>query len=83
MYKLAQFDLPPIHSGRPADYNGEDSVARCLIKTYYCPSRRPPTGYGSGLFGRCDYAGNAGYFQGEVHENWDDIPPPPMVASTS
>ncbi|HJZ58618.1 MAG TPA: DUF1559 domain-containing protein [Gemmataceae bacterium] len=74
VYKLARFDLPPIHSGRPANYNGEDSVARALIKTYYCPSRRSPTGYGSGQFGRCDYAGNAGYYQGEVHENYGDIP---------
>lgn len=74
VYRIANFDLPPIHSGRPADYNGEDTVARALIKTYYCPSRRAPTGYGAGLFGRCDYAGNAGYYQGEVHENWGDIP---------
>src|SRR5262245_57008599 len=74
VYRLARFDLPPIHSGRPADYNGEDSVARALIKTYYCPSRRAPTGYGAALLGRCDYAGNAGYYQGEVHENWGDIP---------
>lgn len=74
VYKLARFDLPPIHTGRPADYNGEDSVARALIKTYYCPSRRAPTGYGTGLFGRCDYAGSGGYYQGEQHENWGDIP---------
>lgn len=74
VYRLARFDLPPIHSGRPANYNGEDSVAAALIKTYYCPSRRSPTGYGSALLGRCDYAGNAGYYQGEVHENAGDIP---------
>ncbi len=37
-------------------YNGEDTVARSLISTYYCPSRRPPTGYGTALLGRCDYA---------------------------
>jgi prepilin-type N-terminal cleavage/methylation domain-containing protein len=74
VYRLARFDLPPIHTGRPANYNGEDSVAQALIKTYYCPSRRAPTGYGTGQFGRCDYAGNAGYYQGEVHENWGDIP---------
>ena len=81
VYRLAKFDLPPIHSGRPANYNGEDDVARALIKTYYCPSRRSPTGYGSGLFGRCDYAGNAGYYQGEVHENLGDIPPAPIGMS--
>jgi prepilin-type N-terminal cleavage/methylation domain-containing protein/prepilin-type processing-associated H-X9-DG protein len=74
VYKLARFDLPPIHSSRPTNYNGEDSVAQALIKTYYCPSRRAPTGYGTALFGRCDYAGNAGYYQGEAHENWGDIP---------
>jgi prepilin-type N-terminal cleavage/methylation domain-containing protein/prepilin-type processing-associated H-X9-DG protein len=78
VYRLARFDLPPIHTGRPTNYNGEDDVARALIKTYYCPSRRAPTGYGGALFGRCDYAGNAGYYQGEVHENWGDIPAPPL-----
>ena len=81
VYRLANFNLPPIHSGRPANYNGEDSVARALVKTYYCPSRRAPTGYGSGVFGRCDYAGNAGYYQGEVHENQGDIPVAPLGLS--
>jgi prepilin-type N-terminal cleavage/methylation domain-containing protein/prepilin-type processing-associated H-X9-DG protein len=89
VYNLAKLDLPPIHSGRPADYNGEDSVARALIPTYYCPSRRGPTGYGSALFGRSDYAGCGGFYQGEKHENSsvaaftpplpsDDIPAPPL-----
>src|SRR5262245_53981064 len=81
VYSLARFDLPPIQNGRPADYNGEDSVARALIKTYYCPTRRKPTGYAAGQFGRCDYAGCAGFYQGEVHENWGDIPPPPIGMS--
>lgn len=79
VYNIANFTLPPIHgSARPADYNGEDSVARALIPAYYCPSRRAPTGYGGGLFGRCDYAGCAGFYQGEVHENKGDIPAPPL-----
>lgn len=81
VYNLARFDLPPIHVSRPPDYNGEDSVARALISTYYCPSRRAPTGYGAGLFGRCDYAGSAGFYQGEVHENWGDIPAAPLGLS--
>lgn len=81
VYRLANFTLPPIHSGRPANYNGEDDVARSLIKTYYCPSRRSPTGYGNALLGRCDYAGNAGYYQGEIHENRGDIPAAPLGMS--
>jgi prepilin-type N-terminal cleavage/methylation domain-containing protein/prepilin-type processing-associated H-X9-DG protein len=81
VYGLANFGLPPIHSNRPANYNGEDSVARVLVPIYYCPSRRKPVGYASGQFGRCDYAGCAGFYQGEVHENWGDIPPPPLGMS--
>ena len=81
VYNLANFDLPAIHVSRPPNYNGEDSVARSLISTYYCPSRRAPTGYGSALFGRCDYAGCAGFYQGEVHENLGDIPAPPLGLS--
>ncbi|QDT96246.1 DUF1559 domain-containing protein [Gimesia aquarii] len=34
-------------------------VAREGIKSYYCPSRRKPTSYGSGFY-RSDYAGNGG-----------------------
>jgi prepilin-type processing-associated H-X9-DG protein len=33
------------------------------------------------LFGRCDYAGCAGFYQGEVHENLGDIPAPPLGLS--
>jgi len=41
--------------------NPTDSVvASTAIKTYYCPSRRQPTLYGSARTGRCDYAGNGG-----------------------
>ncbi len=70
VYNLANFTLPPLHgSDRPANYNGENDVARALIPSFYCPSRRGPTAYGSGLFGRSDYAGNAGFYQGEIHEN--------------
>jgi prepilin-type N-terminal cleavage/methylation domain-containing protein/prepilin-type processing-associated H-X9-DG protein len=61
-----------------ANNGGEDDVARQLIKIYYCPSRRAPTGYGSANFGRCDYAGCAGLFQGDVHELTGDTPPPPL-----
>jgi prepilin-type processing-associated H-X9-DG protein len=81
VYNKARFDLPPVHPTRTFDYNGEDTVAAALISTYYCPSRRPPTGYGAALAGRCDYAGSAGYYQGEIHENMSDIPPAPLGMS--
>jgi len=81
VYDLAKFNLPPIHSGRPPDYNGEDSVARVLVPIYYCPSRRKRTGYGAALLGRSDYAGCAGFYQGEMHEGWGDIPAPPIGMS--
>ncbi len=61
-----------------ANASNEDIVARQLIKIYYCPSRRSPTGYGGGLSGRCDYAGSAGIFQGNVHELTGDTPPAPI-----
>jgi prepilin-type N-terminal cleavage/methylation domain-containing protein/prepilin-type processing-associated H-X9-DG protein len=69
VFELGKRDLPPVHAGRTVDYNGEDSVARVLVSTYYCPSRRGPTGYGSALLGRSDYAGSAGFYQGEIHEH--------------
>jgi len=82
VWNIARFDLPPLHgSARPPNYNGEDDVARALIPSYYCPSRRGPEGYGTGRFGRCDYAACAGFYQGEVHENWGDIPAPPLGLS--
>jgi prepilin-type N-terminal cleavage/methylation domain-containing protein/prepilin-type processing-associated H-X9-DG protein len=85
VYKLGRDDPPiwPKPAG-PADgsgYAGETIVARQLIKTYYCPTRRSPTGYGSSVkTGRLDYAGCAGYFTGEVHEGFGDAPAPPLGA---
>lgn len=81
VYNLADFSVPALHSGRPPDYDGEDTVARALIPGYYCPSRRGATAYGSGAFGRCDYAGCAGFYQGELHENFGDIPDFPLGLS--
>ncbi|HMC11247.1 MAG TPA: DUF1559 domain-containing protein, partial [Pirellulaceae bacterium] len=81
VHSLANFGLPAIHSSRPSDYAGEDTVARVLVPIYYCPSRRKRTGYGAVPFGRCDYAGCAGFHQGEMHEGFGDIPPPPLGLS--
>jgi prepilin-type N-terminal cleavage/methylation domain-containing protein/prepilin-type processing-associated H-X9-DG protein len=68
VYNLANFDRPAIHSGRPANFNGEDDVARVGIASFYCPTRRAVQGYGTTPFYRSDYAGNAGFFQGQFYE---------------
>jgi len=68
VYNLANFDAPAIHSGRPTNFNGENDVARIGIASYYCPSRRAVQGYGTTPFYRSDYAGNAGFFQGQWYE---------------
>jgi prepilin-type N-terminal cleavage/methylation domain-containing protein/prepilin-type processing-associated H-X9-DG protein len=68
------FRLAPT-TNAPPDFSTENIVAQSLIKIYYCPSRRPPTGYGTANFGRLDYAGNAGFFQGSIIEYWQSTPP--------
>jgi prepilin-type N-terminal cleavage/methylation domain-containing protein/prepilin-type processing-associated H-X9-DG protein len=76
VYRLGRDDPP--YWPNVLNNGGENDVAQAIIKIYYCPSRRAPTGYGTALFGRCDYAGNAGFYQGELHEGFGDIPPPPI-----
>ena len=83
VYNVANFDSPRIHSGRPANMNGEDTVARTGIASFYCPTRRAVQGYGTTPTYRNDYAGNAGFYQGQFYEcNWlgnatGFVPPPP------
>jgi len=74
VYRLGRDDPPyfPIPSGN----GGENAVAAVAVKTYFCPSRRAPTLYGTSS--RSDYAGSAGFYQGELHENFGDIPAPPL-----
>lgn len=76
VYELGRDD-PPIWPV-VANAGGENDVAAVAIGMYYCPSNRPPTLYNNGLIGRLDYAGCAGFFQGEMHEGFGDIPAPPL-----
>ncbi len=76
VYNLGE-DSPPFWPNVANNAN-EDLVAQSAIPTYYCPSRRSPIGYGSAGFYRVDYAGNAGFFQGEVIEGTGIVPPPPL-----
>jgi len=60
---------------------GSAAVARSLVPTYYCPSRRAPTLYGTTtLSGRTDYAGSAGFFQGQPDSTVAFIPTAPLGA---
>jgi prepilin-type N-terminal cleavage/methylation domain-containing protein/prepilin-type processing-associated H-X9-DG protein len=73
VYNLARFDVAPIERNSSfvatsPSYDGEDEVARAIIPGFYCPSRRGPTVYGSQM-SRNDYAGSAGFYQGEILEN--------------
>ena len=79
VYNLGRDDPP--YWRNVVNNGGEDDVARQLVKLYYCPTRRAPTGYGTANFGRLDYAGCAGFYQGEVHEGFGDIPPAPLGKS--
>ena len=80
VHKLGNENAPPFWPNQPNN-GGEDDVARQMVKIYYCPSRRAPTAYGTALFARCDYAGNAGFYQGEMHEGFGDVPAPPVGKS--
>ena len=81
VYKLADFG-----SAWPNRINNNET-AQAWIKTYYCPTRRSPQGYGSAGYGRIDYAGCAGFFQGSrieysgggapTNDMWTGVPPAP------
>ncbi len=79
LYNAANLTAPPIWSNAisgspPVNNANEDVVAQGVIATYYCPTRRSPIAYDttvSGValrFGRNDYAGCAGFLQGESYE---------------
>jgi prepilin-type N-terminal cleavage/methylation domain-containing protein len=70
VYNLANFSTPPVHPNISNTYNGDYDVARVAIPGFYCPSRRAPTRYGTApnLIGKNDYAGSAGFIQGQLYE---------------
>ena len=60
VYDLASDEDDPDPPATGAYNSKESIVGQQPIITFYCPTRRDPTGYGSGGFYRSDYAGNAG-----------------------
>jgi prepilin-type N-terminal cleavage/methylation domain-containing protein/prepilin-type processing-associated H-X9-DG protein len=84
VYNIANFTIPALASGRPADFAGQDSIAIVAIPGFYCPTRRAPIRYGADpatAISKNDYAGCAGGFQGEIYECRDYgnrwVPPAP------
>ena len=81
MYHLTPFIEQDAVYNAPANA----TVANAVIKTYYCPSRRPPTLYSNGA--RCDYAGNGGKNmgdagkQGMLMRQWSTLPQPAGTAA--
>ena len=74
IYNLANFNALPVHNGRPANYNGEDDIARVAVSAFYCPSRRSTERYGGNpttATSRLDYAGCAGFLQGAYYNGGD------------
>lgn len=86
VYNLANFTAPAIYQSRPANMNGEQDVSRVAVATFYCPTRRVNERYGSNLAtatSRNDYAGCAGFMQGQYYScsGTAFTPPPPNGAT--
>jgi len=73
LYNLANFEVPPVESGRNTTVNGEVFVARTAVASYYCPSRRVNERYAgspvaasaaANAVSRNDYAGCQGFRTG-------------------
>ena len=77
VYDLGRDD-PPTWRYVVPNNAGENDVAQQLVPGFYCPSRRPPTGYGSARFGRVDYASNGGFYHGAINSRVGFIPEPPL-----
>jgi prepilin-type N-terminal cleavage/methylation domain-containing protein len=85
LYNTANFAIPALTNNRPQDFAGQDTIGVAVISTFYCPTRRAPARYpigGTGtIWGKNDYAGSAGFFQGETYECRDTggrfVPAPP------
>lgn len=72
------FDAAPTWRYVVPNNSGESDVGQILVPGFYCPSRRPPTGYGSAKFGRTDYASNAGFYHGAPDSRVQFIPEAPL-----
>ena len=75
IYKLGRDDPPYLAQRRPTTAARTTSPGSWSRSTT-ARAAAPPTGYGIAASRRCDYAGNAGFYQGEVHEGFGRHPGP-------
>ena len=89
VYNLANFTATPIWPIPAGNLFGEDDIARVAISSFYCPTRRDTKRYGTNpntAISKNDYAGCAGFMQGETYEclaggtSSVNVPPPPNGA---
>ena len=79
-YDLGKDD-PPVWPVPNSNQGGNLDVSEVVVGVYYCPSRRYLNVYGSNNASRNDYAGCAGFFQGEPLSSLGNIPAPPLGIS--
>jgi prepilin-type N-terminal cleavage/methylation domain-containing protein len=86
VYNMANFSVPAIYSGRPANYDGETTVSQASLPWFDCPTRR--VNYKSGTnpataISHMDYAGCAGFYYGSMYGcgNGALTPAPPNGAA--
>ncbi len=70
VYDLGNFDAPPVWPAAfPIDATGQNEVMLAALAIYYCPTRRGIERYNEPFnISRNDYAGCAGFYQGEMYE---------------
>ena len=78
-YDLGKDD-PPVWP-KVTNNGGDQDVSEVVVGVYYCPSRRYLNVYGTTSKSRNDYAGCAGFMQGEPISGLGNIPAPPLGAS--
>jgi len=70
LYNMANFSVPAIYQSRPANYDGETTVANQTLAWFDCPTRRVNYKSGSNpatALSHMDYAGCAGFYYGSIY----------------
>ena len=80
VYNLGVDDAP-VWPKTNINQGGDLDISEVVVGVYYCPSRRYLNTYGTTNKSRNDYAGCAGFMQGEPISGLGNIPAPPLGIS--